>query len=70
MAEFGEAPSLWMQKRLIEDIKYRLADKRIPLKELVEEFNLSSVSHLVRLCKKYLGETPGEFRRNLGNDMK
>ncbi len=70
VAEFGEAPSLWMQKRLIEDIKYRLADKRIPLKELVEEFNLSSVSHLVRLCKKYLGETPGEFRRNLGNDMK
>lgn len=70
MTEFREPPSAWMQKRLIERIKYRLADKRVPLKELVEEFNLSSVSHLVRICKKYLGETPGEFRKNLGDDTR
>lgn len=65
--EFGESPYSWMQKKMISHIKNRLSDKSIPLKDIIEEFNLSSLPHLVRLCKSLLGETPGEFRKRINN---
>lgn len=64
-AEFGEAPYSWMQKRMVSVIKYRLADNDLPLKHIIDELHFSSLPQLVRFCKKYLGQTPGEIRKQM-----
>ena len=46
-------------------IKSRLADKDIKLNEIVDEFNLSSLSHLTRLCKKHFEKTPLALRNEI-----
>lgn len=63
--EFGEPPYTWMQKRVMLHIKSRLADKDIKLNEIVSEFNLSSLPHLTRLCKKHFNKTPIELRNEI-----
>ncbi len=63
--EFGEIPSTWLQKRLSSFITFRLADRSVPLKQIIEELHFSSLPNFVRFCKKYLGETPGEIRRKM-----
>ncbi|WP_195553509.1 helix-turn-helix domain-containing protein [Bacteroides eggerthii] len=65
MEEFGTSPFAWMQEQMMQRIKARLADKNVPLKDIVWEFNLSSMPHLVRLCKKSFLKTPAEMRREL-----
>ena len=63
--EFGEPPYVWMQKRVMLHIKSRLADKDIRLNDIVDEFNLSSLPHLTRLCKKHFNKTPIELRNEI-----
>lgn len=63
--EFGEAPSTWLQKRLVSFVTFRLADQTVPLKQIIEELNFSSLSNFVRFCKKYYGKTPGEIRKGM-----
>ncbi len=63
--EFGEPPYSWLQKRRVSLIKFRLADKDIPLKQIIDELNFSSLPHFVRFCKKNIGMTPGELRKSL-----
>lgn len=63
--EFGESPYVWMQKRIMLHIKSRLADKDIRLNDIVDEFNLSSLPHLTRLCKKHFNKTPIELRNEM-----
>lgn len=65
MEEFGEAPSTWLQKRLVSLIIFRLADHSLPLKQIIDELNFSSLPNFVRFCKKYLGESPGEIRKQI-----
>lgn len=67
--EFGEAPYSWMQKRMVSVIKYRLADNNLPLKHIMDELNFSSLSQLIRFCKKHLGDTPGELRKKIINKL-
>ncbi len=63
--EFGEHPHIWLQKRMVGLIKYKLADKDVSLKSIVYELNFSSPQHFVRYCKRYLGNTPGKMRKTL-----
>ena len=63
--EFGVPPYTWMQKQVMIHIKSRLADKDIKLNEIVDEFNLSSLSHLTRLCKKHFEKTPLALRNEI-----
>lgn len=64
LQEFGETTYAWMQKRMLIRVKARLTDPTIQLQEIVNEFNLSSLSHLNRLCKTHFGKTPTELRKN------
>lgn len=65
LEEFRTSPYSWMQERLLLHLKSRLADISIPLKSIVDEFELSSMPHFVRLCKNKFGKTPSELRREL-----
>lgn len=65
MEEFGEVPSTWLQKRLVGLIVFRLADHSLPLKQIIDELKFSSLPNFVRFCKKYLGESPGEIRKQM-----
>ncbi len=68
VTEFGEPPYAWMQKRMVSIIKYRLFDNDLPLKYIMDELNFSSLPQLVRFCKKYIGDTPGEIRKKLRSE--
>lgn len=66
--EFHTNPHQWLQKRLTGLVRYKLADPDLSLKQITEELNFSSLPHFVRFCKKNLGQTPGEIRKQCGND--
>lgn len=65
LEEFGSPPYVWMQERIMIHIKARLADRDIQLNDIIDEFNLSSLPHLIRLCKKHFGKTPIELRNEM-----
>ncbi|MEG1608170.1 MAG: helix-turn-helix domain-containing protein [Mucinivorans sp.] len=62
--EFGEPPYAWMQKQVARHIKGKLLQPEIPLKSIADEFNFSSLEHLIKFCKANLGGTPTQIRQN------
>ncbi|MEG2755341.1 MAG: helix-turn-helix domain-containing protein [Mucinivorans sp.] len=56
--EFGETPYAWMQKQVARHVKGKLLQAEIPLKSIADEFNFSSLEHLIKFCKANLGGTP------------
>lgn len=60
--EFGQAPYRWMQKQMPIQIKGRLTQTQIPIKEIADEFGFSSPSHFCKYCKSQYGETPARIR--------
>lgn len=67
--EFKEPAGQWLQKNMIGIIKYRLLDETIPLCNIAEELNFSSMSHFSRYCKQKFGYTPKEYRIVLKNTI-
>lgn len=65
LEEFGIPPYVWMKKRIMIHIRARLADREVQLNDIVDEFNLSSLPHLIRLCKSHFGKTPIELRNEI-----
>ncbi|MFK1951838.1 helix-turn-helix domain-containing protein, partial [Bacteroides fragilis] len=51
-------------------IKYKLADENIPIGIIAMELNFSSQPQFCRYCKKNLGYTTGEWRKQLRNKNK
>ena len=60
---FNENPYSWLQNQKIKYIAGRLADKNIPLAQIIDEFRFSSPSHFTIFCKKHLNLTPSQFRK-------
>lgn len=65
--EFGEAPSKWIKRQTIEDIKYQILFTENSFSEIAFSMNFSSPSHFSIFCKKHLGYTPKEFRNKAKN---
>lgn len=65
-AEFETSVYQWLIQKRAERIKYRLSMSYIPLSDIIEEFNFSSAQHFNSFCKKYLGDTPGNIRKEKG----
>lgn len=65
LKEFREPASDWLQKQMNGMIKYKLADENIPLGDIAEELNFSSLPQFCRYCKRNFGCTPGEWRKLL-----
>lgn len=68
--EFGEPASRWMQKQMVGMIKYKLVDMDSPLLEIAEELHFSSLSQFNKFCKRNLGCSPGNWRKQMINRLK
>lgn len=69
VVEFGETAGLWMQKQMLGEIKYKLANTNLPLGIIACELDFSSLSQFSRYCKMYLGAPPRELRLQLKSKM-
>lgn len=67
---FGKPPYQWMLDSKSKHVKTRLTQKEINFKTIIDEFGFSSPSHFTNFCKKYLGDTPMQLRRELTRPMK
>lgn len=61
--EFTTPVYRWLIQKRAEHIKYRLSMSYIPLSDIIDEFNFSSAQHFNSFCKQYLGDTPGNLRK-------
>ncbi|MEG2856820.1 helix-turn-helix domain-containing protein [Bacteroides sp.] len=68
--EFHSTPFEWMQKQKTTYIKSRLSDTSLPIKEIVDEFQFASQSHLNTYCKKFFEMTAVELREKLTAENK
>lgn len=70
LMEFGEAPTEWMQKQLVGEIKYKLLVTDLPLGTIADELDFSSLAHFSRFCKRCLGCSPKELREQMRTEQK
>ncbi len=63
--EFGETPAEWMQKQLLGEIKYKLSVTDLPLGIIANELDFSSLANFSRFCKRCLGCSPKELRKQI-----
>lgn len=59
--EFGISPGKWLRRQNISEL-LRLLAFDLPLAEVADRMNMSSVQHLTRFCKDNVGHTPAELR--------
>ena len=62
---FSETPYAWFNKRRMDAVKARLADKNISFSDIIAEFQFSSPAHFTTYCKKNFGMTPKLYRRQI-----
>ncbi|MDR0995016.1 MAG: helix-turn-helix transcriptional regulator [Tannerella sp.] len=60
--EFNDSPYHWLLRKKAERIKVLLADKKIPLQEIIRDYEFSSPAHFTTYCKKQFGMTPSHYR--------
>ena len=68
--EFGTSVYQWLIQKRAEHIKYSLSMSYIPLSDIIDEFNFSSAQHFNSFCKQYLGDTPGNLRKENNTSTK
>lgn len=64
-AEFNSSPLEWIQKQKAPYIQSMIADISVPIKEIVDEFQFTSQTHLNTYCKKFFGLTAVQLRAKL-----
>lgn len=61
----GSSPLSIIQKVRLENICNLLKNSEIPLSELARKTAFQNEKYLIRFFKKYMGTTPGKYRRNM-----
>ena len=59
----GETPYRWLQKRTSHEIKLKLIENILPVKQIMLEYHFKTFSHFTTFCKRNIGDTPNEIRR-------
>ncbi len=67
---FEDSPYRWMLKQKSHHIKALLADKKIPMQQIIKEYGFSSPAHFTTYCKKHFGMTPSAYRKQLNGGAK
>lgn len=62
-------PYQWMLQKRAEAIKKELTGDTL-IKDIVYKYNFSSPSHFTHFCRKYLGDTPGQVREKMHQQIK
>ena len=60
---FNETAKNWLLLRKQEFVKRDIALSNLSFSEIAEKYKFSSTSYLDTFCKKYLGKTPKEIRK-------
>lgn len=58
----GRSAGYWVELFVIQELSRLLTQTELPLSEIADRMNFSSVSYLSRFVKKHLGVSPSEFR--------
>ena len=61
----GKPATYWIDRFTTHEIARLLRQKEIPLKELADKMNFSSLSHLSRYVQKQMGMSPSEYRNRV-----
>lgn len=62
---FGETPYQWLLKQNIKEIRIKLADPNIQIKDIAFEFGFASASHFSNFCKTQMNESPQAIREKI-----
>ena len=62
---FGETPYQWLLKQNIREIRLKLADPNIQIKDIAFEFGFASASHFSNFCKTQMNESPQSIREKI-----
>lgn len=62
---FNESPYKWMLVQRSHHVKALLANKKIPMQQIIKQYGFSSPAHFTTYCKKQFGVTPSSLRREL-----
>jgi AraC-like DNA-binding protein len=65
---FGDSPYRWMLKQKAHHIKMVLADKKIPMQQIIKEYGFSSPAHFTTYCRKHFEMTPSAYRKELNGN--
>lgn len=60
--ETGKTAQEYIQFKVIDVAKQRLADTSLPINEIAEELGFKYATHFTRLFKKHVGISPSEYR--------
>lgn len=61
----GQPASYWIDRFTLQEITRLLRQKQLPLTEIVERMNFSSISWFSRYVQKRIGVSPSEYRKNI-----
>lgn len=61
----GEPATYWIDRFTIHEITRLLHQKEIPLKDIAERMNFSSLSHFSRYVQKQIGIPPSEYKNRV-----
>lgn len=59
----GNTPYHWLQKQTSSEIEYKLKESNQSIKEIMLEYHFKTFSHFTTYCKRNIGNTPNEIRR-------
>lgn len=62
---FGETPYQWLLKQNIREIRMKLANPNIQIKDIAFEFGFASASHFSNFCKTQMNESPQAIREKI-----
>lgn len=62
---FGETPYQWLLKQNIKEIRMKLANPNIQIKDIAFEFGFASASHFSNFCKTQMNESPQAIREKI-----
>jgi len=62
---FGDTPYQWLIKQNVKEIRMKLADLDIQIKDIAYEFGFTSASHFTNFCKTQMNESPQAIREKM-----
>lgn len=60
----GRPASYWLDRFTVNEVTRLLLDKSVPLADIAERMNFSSLSYFSRYVQKHTGLSPSDYRRN------
>ena len=63
LAVSGYNASTWIEHFTKEELARLLSDKTVPMKQIADDFNFSSIAYFSRYVKRLFGMSPSEYRK-------